>query len=1004
MKKLHGLMMAIVFLATATIASAAIRHVPAEYSTIQAAINAAVNGDEVVIAPGTYTGAGNRDINPLGKAITIRSSDGADVTIIDCEGSEGSARRGFNITSGASALVIEGLTIRNGWASDGGGIRIFGSASPAIRECVFENCTATSSGGGLYVFGTGSPTIQSCSFVQNGANNGGGVYLSGPGTPYVVDCSFNQNTAGFSGGGAYVTAGPASIAQCEFLGNNAGNNTGAIAFWNATGAVDGCLIQGNTTHYHAGGLGIYEGSNVAITDTIIEQNVAQAEAGGAMVRWGNATATFTDCAIRDNSLQAESSHGGGLAVWDTYGSPTVLTRCTIENNTAQGMGGGVVVIYGNSAITMTECVVQHNQSVWHGGGIAIQNVDGAPTSIILGSTISFNSGGQHGGGLATEASVTINDCQFVGNTAGGGGAVAVHGSIGVLAATNTTFEQNIAEVDGGGIHLSLGAFANLEHTSLLNNVAGIGGGALCANFSILLTVTDSTFEGNSAGWAGGGIFALNNATLVIADSAFNENTALHVGGAVHADNSLLTATNTLFQANSVDLYGGGILLAWGASASLEGCDFLGNTAGHDGGAVRASENADLTATSCTFEGNTASNGGAMHVGGSSSVILNESSLQYNDAASLGGGLSLSGGSSAELQDCLVFWNTAQHDAGAVWAADSTLAASNSDFMGNTAGVVAGAIRMAGSDVAFEDCRFEYNSAGVDGGAIYAMASSVLTATRSVFHGNAAQLAGGGIFARDHAPEESTHVTLVDCVVTENTAGTFGGGVAGHGVAAESPTNFSFRNTLYAGNFASADGALSLYDCSADATNCTIVQNASFGGTAVRVSNAYASLANLIVRNNTPSNFLISGGTGGATYSNIQGGWSGAGNIDVDPVFVDAAGGDYRLAEGSPCIDAGDNAYVVNDYDLDGNPRIADGNGDGVAVVDMGAYEFQPSQPDCPGDLNGDNVVNLSDLAQLLAHYGMTAGAAYQDGDLDGDGDVDLSDLAALLGVYGTVCR
>lgn len=58
---------------------------------------------------------------------------------------------------------------------------------------------------------------------------------------------------------------------------------------------------------------------------------------------------------------------------------------------------------------------------------------------------------------------------------------------------------------------------------------------------------------------------------------------------------------------------------------------------------------------------------------------------------------------------------------------------------------------------------------------------------------------------------------------------------------------------------------------------------------------------------------------------------------------------------------------------------------------------------CPGDLNGDMMVNLSDLAQLLGNYGMTSGATYEDGDLDGDGDVDLSDLAALLGVYGTSC-
>ncbi|MHC4094188.1 MAG: hypothetical protein ACYSVY_28595, partial [Planctomycetota bacterium] len=111
----------------------------------------------------------------------------------------------------------------------------------------------------------------------------------------------------------------------------------------------------------------------------------------------------------------------------------------------------------------------------------------------------------------------------------------------------------------------------------------------------------------------------------------------------------------------------------------------------------------------------------------------------------------------------------------------------------------------------------------------------------------------------------------------------------------------------------------------------------------------------------------------------------------------------------PSIDAADNDAVPEGVttDLDGNPRFADdpgtldtGNGT-PPIVDMGAYEFQGVS--CPGDLDGDGDVDLADLATLLAHYGITGGATYEDGDLDGDGDVDLADLAALLAVYGTTC-
>jgi hypothetical protein len=58
---------------------------------------------------------------------------------------------------------------------------------------------------------------------------------------------------------------------------------------------------------------------------------------------------------------------------------------------------------------------------------------------------------------------------------------------------------------------------------------------------------------------------------------------------------------------------------------------------------------------------------------------------------------------------------------------------------------------------------------------------------------------------------------------------------------------------------------------------------------------------------------------------------------------------------------------------------------------------------CPGDLDHDLDVDLSDLAQLLSNYGETSGMTYEDGDLDEDADVDLADLAALLAEYGTIC-
>jgi hypothetical protein len=80
----------------------------------------------------------------------------------------------------------------------------------------------------------------------------------------------------------------------------------------------------------------------------------------------------------------------------------------------------------------------------------------------------------------------------------------------------------------------------------------------------------------------------------------------------------------------------------------------------------------------------------------------------------------------------------------------------------------------------------------------------------------------------------------------------------------------------------------------------------------------------------------------ATYSNIEGGDKGEGNLSALPLFADANTGDYHLKQHSPCIDAGTNKGIPA-KDVQGNPRPIDGNGDGVAIADMGAYEYVPNK-------------------------------------------------------------
>ncbi len=119
----------------------------------------------------------------------------------------------------------------------------------------------------------------------------------------------------------------------------------------------------------------------------------------------------------------------------------------------------------------------------------------------------------------------------------------------------------------------------------------------------------------------------------------------------------------------------------------------------------------------------------------------------------------------------------------------------------------------------------------------------------------------------------------------------------------------------------------------------------------------------------------------------------------------ATHGDYSIDFWT--IDGGGEMWTTGgDFELSGTIGQHDAGTlmtGGDFALAGGFWPGAAEEPFCFGDLDGDGEIGLSDLAQLLAHYGTTSGATYEDGDLDGDGDVDLSDLAALLGVYGDVC-
>ncbi len=232
-----------------------------DYPTIQAAIDAAVDGDTIIIGPGTYTGNGNRDIDFLGKAITVRSTEPNDpnivaTTVIDCQGTSSRARRGFRFNNNEGPTsIVAGLTITNGYASGrypedrGGAIVCVGDKvgrGPTISHCNITNNRASTHGGGMHNFNA-SPTLVNCEFRDNSAAYAGAaVYNNRAASPTLISCTFTGNRAGGQGGGVFnYKINRVTISHCTFSGNSAAYGGGVYSAQSLV-EISHCIFWGNT--------------------------------------------------------------------------------------------------------------------------------------------------------------------------------------------------------------------------------------------------------------------------------------------------------------------------------------------------------------------------------------------------------------------------------------------------------------------------------------------------------------------------------------------------------------------------------------------------------------------------------------------------------------------------------------------------------------------------------------------------------------------------------------
>ena len=309
-------LVALLALTLPTLATARTWHVPGDAPTIQAGIDSAMTGDDVLVAPGVYF---EHDIL-LKAGVWVHSEQGPDQTTIDATG----AGVGFTCADLDQAPVVEGFTILNGYAqggdmdlASGGGVRCVRSQL-VIHGCVVTSCTADGLGGGIYASAASTVEIDACMVSGCSASGGGGIAAHNWAIAAITDCEIVENEASAGGGGGILAFGPElSVNRCVIGGNEAGwGDGGGILCGSPALAIRDCLVTHNFVSdiYEGGGIAVMSSYGV-IDGCTVAHNEGASPPGGLLLISSEIEVDNTIIAIND---------GMALVCHD---SPQITVRC-----------------------------------------------------------------------------------------------------------------------------------------------------------------------------------------------------------------------------------------------------------------------------------------------------------------------------------------------------------------------------------------------------------------------------------------------------------------------------------------------------------------------------------------------------------------------------------------------------------------------------------------------------------------------------------------------------